>query len=499
MTQATKVGNRQAGKKLPVTPEAPWLAWTISERAERAIRFIETYCVPPKGYGAGSPLRLAEYQKAWLRQVFGEGVQSAAMSVGRGNGKSTFLGAVAIWAVFDPDESGAPQVPIVATTVNQAIRATYGVALAMIAAQPELSDRCFVYSAIGAMKVVVPFTGGEMFPISNNPDGLQGLDPSLAVCDEIGFMPIESWDSLLLASGKRPRSLVAGIGTPGFDRNNALWHLRQRVNEGVELPGFRFVEYAAHEGCRIDDEAEWQLANPALSEGYMNPDALRTAVALSPEAHFRIFRLGQWVDGAESWLGADGRRLWDGLCDPYEFDLGAETWAGVDVGLKRDSTAVVTIQRRPDGRLHAKCRLWIPTATEPVDVTDVMAYLRQVDAAYDLKAVSYDPRFFDVPAKMLEDEGLAMIEVPQSVEYMTPAVGSTFELVKRAELSHDGDPALAMHVLDAVPRFNERGFTLAKGKSKGRIDAAVALCLAADRVLRARAAVPVAEPWAAFA
>lgn len=475
------------------------MRWRTKSRAERAIRFIETYCRPPKGYGAGERLKLAEFQKRWLEAVLGDGVTSAAMSVGRGNGKSTFLAAVALWAVFDPDESGAPQVPIVATTLQQAGRATYGVALAMINAEPELQGRSVIFSGIGYMKVVVPFTGGEMFPISNNPDGLQGLDPSLAVCDEIGFMPVESWDSLLLASGKRPRSLVVGIGTPGFDRESALWHLRQRVHEGVELPGFRFVEYAATEGCDLTDEAEWKLANPALDEGYMNPDALRTAVALSPEAHFRIFRLGQWVDGAESWLGPDGRKLWDGLADPYEFDLGADTWVGIDVGLKRDSTAVVTMQRRPDGRLHAKVRLWIPTAAEPVDVTDVMAYLRQLDAAYNLVEVSYDPRFFDVPAKMLEDEGLVMIEIPQSVEYMTPAVGSTFEMIKRGELSHDGDPAFAMHVLDAIPRFNERGFTLAKAKSKGRIDAAVALCLASDRVLRARTVEPTPVPWAAFA
>jgi len=145
---------------------------------------------------------------------------------------------------------------------------------------------------------------------------------------------------------------------------------------------------------------------------------------------------------------------------------------------------VVTMQRRPDSRLHAKVRLWVPTASDPVDVTDVMQYLRQLDAAYRLVGVSFDPRFFDVPAKMLEDEGLPMMEKPQSVEHMTPAVGSTFEMIKRGELSHDGDEAFAMHILDAVPRFNERGFTLAKGKSKGRIDAAVALCLAADLALR---------------
>jgi hypothetical protein len=44
------------------------------------------------------------------------------MPTPRGNGKSTFGGAVACWALFDEDETGAPQVPINATTLGQAIR-----------------------------------------------------------------------------------------------------------------------------------------------------------------------------------------------------------------------------------------------------------------------------------------------------------------------------------------------------------------------------------------
>jgi phage terminase large subunit-like protein len=119
-----------------------------------------------------------------------------------------------------------------------------------------------------------------------------------------------------------------------------------------------------------------------------------------------------------------------------------------------------------------------------VDVTDVMAHLRELAAKYRVEAISFDPRFFDVPAKMLSDERLPMIEVPQSVERMTPIVGSLLELIKRSELRHSGDEALTTHVLNAVPRFNERGFTLQKSKSRGRIDAVIALALATDRALR---------------
>jgi phage terminase large subunit-like protein len=150
----------------------------------------------------------------------------------------------------------------------------------------------------------------------------------------------------------------------------------------------------------------------------------------------------------------------------------------------RDSTAVAILQRRPDGRLHVKWRIWLPAKDAPIDPTDVMAHLRELDRVYQLVAVSYDPRFFDVPAKMLDDEGLPMVEVPQSLERMTPACGSAYELIGLGGLSHDGDLGATTQVLDAVARFNERGFTLAKGKSRGRIDAAVAMCLGVDAALR---------------
>jgi phage terminase large subunit-like protein len=495
MEKATRrLGN--ASKRLEATPPAPWLEWAEAPgSAAHAIRWIESFCVLPKGHGAGRPMRLAKWQKRWLRRILRDGVNSAVLSCPRGQGKSTLLAALALWALFCPDPVvGAPQVPVVATTVQQAYRSVYGVALAMIRAAPELDCRALVYSAIGAMRIVVPSTAGEMFPVSHSPDGLQGLDPSLAVCDEVGFQPVESWDSLLLAGGKRPRSIVVGIGTPGLDKDNALWHLRRRVADGREIPGFCYEEFSADEGCDVHDEAQWRKANPSLAEGFLAVEALRTAVELSPEGHFRIFRLGQHVDGVESWLGADGRKIWEGLGSPWGF-VDAPTWLAVDVALVRDSTALVAVQARPDGRWQAKARIWQPTPGEPVDVTDVMEEIRRFDKTVALRQVGYDPRFFDVPAKMLGDEGLPMVQFPQSVERMTAAIGDLYEAIRRGELAHDGDPAFTAQILNAVPRYNERGFTLAKAKSRGRIDAAVALAMALWLARREPGAAAPFQVW----
>lgn len=477
-----QLGN--AAKRLEERTGGPWSRWKTRSRHARAIRFIETYCRPPKGKGHGRPLRLATFQKEWLEAALADGVDVAVQSVPRGNGKSTFRAAVACWALFDDTETGAPQVPIVATTVGQAMKSIYTPAAQMIRAEPELRTRSIPFTAWGTTRIWVPATDGEMFPVANKVDGLQGLDPSLAVVDELAFMPTEAWVALTESAGKRDRSLIAGISTPGLNRDNAMWELRSTVLEGGDMPGTVYSEYAADDGCDLRDEGQWRKANPAIDAGFLRIEALRSSVTRTPEAMFRIFRLGQWVDGVQSWLGEDGRRLWNRLADPLELMPGAQTWVGVDVGIKRDSTAVATVQRRADGRLHVKVRLWLPTKDEPVDVTDVMHYLRQLGDQVRLVDVAYDPRFFDVPAKMLEDEGLPMTEMPQSVEAMTPAIGSTYELILQGGVSHDGDPMVDAQVLNAVPRFNERGFTLAKAKSRGRIDAAVAMSIAVGQALR---------------
>ena len=65
-------------------------------------------------------------------QKIGALTDAAIKSTGRGNGKSTEEGALATWALFDDDSTGSPQVPVIATTIGQAIRSCYGVAVQMV-------------------------------------------------------------------------------------------------------------------------------------------------------------------------------------------------------------------------------------------------------------------------------------------------------------------------------------------------------------------------------
>lgn len=457
-------------------------------RHGRAIAFQEKYCRSPKGHGFGKPLRLGRFQKEFLEEALADGVEAAILTTARGNGKSTEGGGLATWAVFDDDETGAPQVPIVATTVGQAIKSCYGVAAAMVDMEPELRDRAQVFTGVATPRIYVPFNRGELFPVSNDVDGLQGLDPSVAVIDEIGFQPVESYAALKLAGGKRQRSLLLGLGTKGINPVNALEHLRKQVLRLGGLPGLVFREYSTPATYALDDRRGWGLASPALAEGFLRESAIASDLSL-PEGLFRIFRLNQSIEGADSWLGTNAAAIWDELLHVVAPIPAARTWVGIDVALKRDSTAVVYVQRNPDcGMLHAWCRIWTPKPDIPVDVGAVMAHLRTLNRLFDIETIEYDPRFFDVPANMLRIERLPMHEATQSVELMTKAVGATYSAILNGEIHHNDDYEFRSHVLGAKARYtgNGTGFTLEKLKSTNRIDGAIGLCLATNVAVRSR-------------
>ena len=474
---AAPVGNLNGQKKAPSMGHvrAPWESWKGSMLGKR-IRFIESQCIVPKGHNAGKKVVLADYQKELIERFTAEGIRTAMEQLPRGNAKSTTVACLALSELFLNPYS--PSIPICATKIAQAEKAIYNPAARMVKLNPELEGRTQVYSANGAKRLYVGATDGEMFPMASDVDGLQGLDPSMAFFDEIGFIEQDSWDALKLAAGKRPESLVCGLGTPSFNHESALYLTRERVQHGVAIPGFDFIEYSGDPDCDIHDRSQWYQANPALKAGILSIDALESDVLSTPEASFRVYRLAQWAEGnTEGWLGERGKELWSATTDEYAFSPTEPTFVGVDLSKRHDCSAVVWGQERPDGRFHVKAKIWYPTDKETIDPNEVKSFLQKLHQDLNLVQVGYDERYMELMARQLDDEGLAMIEFPQSLERMTPAVMGAHQAIVAGTLSHDDDPVFASHVYNAVPQYSERGFTLAKRKSRSKIDAAVAMCM----------------------
>ena len=472
-----------ASKRLGTKTAGPWEKWRKMSRTALYIKFIETYFTIGRGSEAGKKMKLWPFQKEILEEWLADGITSGMLCIPRGGAKSTLEAAVGTAAVFLPSDQGAPRVPMIATTVSQIIETVYSQISYAVSVEPELAQRSIPFTGIGTSRIEVPRGNGKIWPMSCDLAGILGLDIyPIGFADEIAFLPQASW-AALKGGLKRKGARVIGVGTPGLDRINPQYTTREKLRAGAAMPRFTWREYGGEPGADIHDEANWFIAMPGLAFGSPDIDIIRSDADELPESLFRIFHLAEHgVDGTGGWLGEDGRKVWRALTDPYDFEPKQAVWLGLDVGIKRDTSALAIAGLRPDGRIHVKTQVWVPSETEAVDTADIKQAIRDACATYQVGAISYDRRLFDSEAQALYDEGYPMMDFPQSLQRMSPACGDMLKLISERKVTHDDDATFEAHVLNGIIRPNEFGFTLSKGRARGHIDALIAAILAVERL-----------------
>jgi phage terminase large subunit-like protein len=194
------------------------------------------------------------------------------------------------------------------------------------------------------------------------------------------------------------------------------------------------------------------------------------------ETRWARYHANVWTAAADSWLPIGS---WD-VC--YEegagIPEGSPVFVGVDVGLKKDTSAIVTCWKRPDERIVVQSKVFAPQGESALDLSKIEGEIRKIADRFEVMAVAYDRWSFERSAQMLSDEGLLMVDFPMTNERTVPASTRLFEAIQQGRIVHDGDPVLAAHVKAGATRDTERGWRLAKGKARRPIDALMALLIA---------------------
>jgi phage terminase large subunit-like protein len=437
-----------------------------------------------KGRKAGGPFLVTPWQEKLLQDLYerrDDGLlryRRSLIGLGRKNGKSLLGSLIALYGLIE-GEHGA-EVYSAAGDRRQA-RVVFDEAKWQVQQSPALSGICKVYRDA----IEVPSTHSVYRVLSSDAKLQQGLNPSTVIFDELHVQPnSELWDALTLGSGARRDPQIVAITTAGYDMASVcgtLYSYGQRVVRGeLEDDSFGFWWWEAPEGCDLNDREAWLAANPNLADGLLDPEDMEIAVRQTSEVAVRRYRLNQWVRTAEdSWLP---QGAWE-LCRSDErLELGQAVWVGVDMALKHDSIAVVTVGWVGE-RLVSEAKIWLPDGGV-MDVFAVESFLRELAQRFDVQEVAFDPAFFQRSAEVLAEDGFPMVEFPQSPQRMVPACGNLYELIVNRKLAHDGSPVFADQVLSAAQRMKDNGWTLSKGKSKRKIDAVIALAMATDRATR---------------
>lgn len=111
--------------------------------ADRAIAFLETLKIP-EGKKAGSPVKLASFQRQFVHGALADGVMVACLSIGRGNGKTALSAGLSLAALMGIwDDQPKREILFAARNRDQA-RTAFNFLVGYIEGLPEEVQEMFV-------------------------------------------------------------------------------------------------------------------------------------------------------------------------------------------------------------------------------------------------------------------------------------------------------------------------------------------------------------------
>ena len=238
------------------------------EKGNRPIEFIETFCKQAEGE-IGKPIKLELFQKAYIQALFGFIYRDTGLRrfnetmflVGRKNGKTTLLSAIALYMMI-ADGEGSAECYSVATKKDQASKA-FKSACAMRAQSPEI--RALITKRRTDMYLSSTFSSFQ--PLSSDSDTLDGLNSHLVIIDELHAIKDRNlYEVMKQSTSSRRQPLVVMITTAGTVRecifDDIYAYANNVLNGTIKNDSFLPVLYELDKTDEWKDIKCWQKANP---------------------------------------------------------------------------------------------------------------------------------------------------------------------------------------------------------------------------------------------
>ena len=233
-------------------------------RAERVIAFIEKYCRVPDGAGVGGPLRLAEFQKDFIRDVYDKDTRRAILSVARKNGKTGLIAGLLLAHLVGPEAKQNAQLVSGAMSRDQAAL-VFNLAAKMVTLSAELSKLVRIVPS-GKRLIGLPMAT-EYRALAADGRTAHGLSPLLAILDEVGQVrgPQSDFiDAIVTSQGAHANPLLIVISTQAATDADLLsvWIDDARADARTVCH-----LHAAPAGADLLDEGAWRAAGALSCRG----------------------------------------------------------------------------------------------------------------------------------------------------------------------------------------------------------------------------------------
>lgn len=437
----------------------------------------------------GQPFRLADHQRKILRLAFRFSPDgklayvTIVYSAPKKSGKTCINAIVVLWWAITQEAPN--EILILANDAEQAQGRVFKAVRELIAQNPALK------SAVQSLTTrEIRFKNGTTITaLPQDYTGAAGSKHGLTSWDEIwGFSlerAIRLWEELTPVA-TRKNSIRFITTYAGFENESELlWKLYlqgvgpdehpdgQGVRLDPDLPVY--ANPRARLFCYWDHEARmpWQL--PEYYEAERE--------TLRPATYQRLHE-NRWGASETSFIT---EAMWRDCVDPLVSPLlvprdrrsEVELFVGVDVGVKFDSTAIVSVARSERKIILARHVIWKPTPGDEVNIEQtVEKYLTDLCRDFRVKEIFVDPSQMLGSLQRLKTKGLPVREYTQTPEHLTEMGSGLYSLFKdkNIQLYHADD--LRAHVLAAVVVESARGWKIAKEKASKKIDGCVALAMA---------------------
>lgn len=344
--------------------------WVFSpEKAERPVRFIETFCKVPSGR-LGKPLELELYEKAVIEATFGFVSRETGMRkynevflcMARKNGKTSLAAALQLYMLV-ADGEGSPQIYNAANNLDQA-QLGYKAAIKMVRQSGDLAR----HVRKQADQLYCDLNMGFIKPMASNVLTLDGLDVHMAVIDEIHAMRTrEIYDLMKQGTAARDQPLIFQVTTNGFVRNSIFDSTYEQAARWCDgnSDNERFLPFVYELDDRDEwlDETCWAKANPGLgtikSISYLRENVAKAKEDPSylPTVMTKDFNVPE--NSSAAWL------TFEEAVNEETFDLKSMGFrygiVGFDASDSVDLTAARMLLMRPgDDKIYEIGMYWIP-------------------------------------------------------------------------------------------------------------------------------------------
>ncbi|MEM8551090.1 MAG: terminase large subunit [Pseudomonadota bacterium] len=218
----------------------------------------------PEGPRSGRLIRLAPFQRKFIKGALLSSTSIAVLSVARGSGKTALSAGLALAHLVGVTDNQPRREVILAARTRDQAKIAWTFVMGLVRSLPEEMQERFKFRRSPVLEI--EFEGEHVVRcIAADAKGALGAGPTMVLMDERAAWPADRGDeleaALLTSTGKRGAKTII-ISTSAPDDANTFSRWLDEEREGVYRQ-----EHRPEPGLPADDLPSWLEANPGIRSG----------------------------------------------------------------------------------------------------------------------------------------------------------------------------------------------------------------------------------------